>query len=88
MAIPISIKYGLPVFGIIKIILIDHTVESHFIVSGCTCHYSEHLHCYSLTETEHMVLVKFCELLDYYSLCIYTINGLKYVTTKHFICLQ
>lgn len=86
MAVALGVDGGLVSFGIILMIVVNTKGDCCFVCCTCKCFYSQHLHCYELERTDDVVLVKHTELLDYYPLAVYRIDGKNYVTMKHFVC--
>jgi len=86
MAVALGVDCGLVTFGIILMIVVSDDGECSFVCCSCKCYYSQHLHCYELERTDDVTVVKHTELLDYYPLSVYRVDGKCYVTMKHFMC--
>lgn len=78
---------GLPDFVEILQILV---IRGHllFAVKLQSAWYFEHFRCFKLEATRDIKVIEHSELTDIYPLAVYTIQGHRMVSLKHYICLS
>jgi hypothetical protein len=81
-----GIVSGLPEFSVIHTIFVVKEIV-YFVCVPQIAWFEEHRRSFSLEQTsvQKLILLQMKDLIDYYPLPVYSVNGKRYVTLKHFV---
>lgn len=77
---------GLPDFAEVMQIMVVHD-KLAFVVKLRNTRYNKHLRSYELKNTSNVQLIEQKALADFLTLAVYSVEGRRLVTLKHYICL-